>query len=119
MGCHVTAVASGKKLDVPQFMGADVLVDYEKDDWWSSGEQYDCVLDCAGQKSAGSVKGALAPDGHFVVVGFSSISLLFGTALFWLPGFAMFSKKSVHIFDAHDSVDGAENQRKRALSLRL
>lgn len=50
-GAEATAVDSGDKLDMLRDLGADHAIDYEKQDFTSTGETYDAVLDIAGNLS--------------------------------------------------------------------
>lgn len=52
LGCHVTAVCSGKNAALVRSKGADEVVDYTTqnfaDQAEESGELYDCIFDCVG-----------------------------------------------------------------------
>jgi NADPH:quinone reductase-like Zn-dependent oxidoreductase len=68
-GAHVTGVDSADKLDMIRSIGADGVVDYAKEDFTRSGERYDAILDIASDRSWSDVRGALTPEGAFVLVG--------------------------------------------------
>eukprot|EP00913_Durusdinium_trenchii_P010917 g10246.t1 len=62
----VTAVASGKHEEFARSLGAAEFIDYEKQDFATSGQQWNVIFDAAGQKSFHEVKDALASDGTYV-----------------------------------------------------
>lgn len=49
MGAEVTAVCSEKHFEMVRSIGADEIVDYTKEDYAQSKNQYDCVLDAVGK----------------------------------------------------------------------
>lgn len=68
-GTHVTGVCSTRNLDLVSSIGADLVVDYTKDDFTQIGGQYDLILATAGYRSLFDYKRALAPDGRYVATG--------------------------------------------------
>jgi NADPH:quinone reductase-like Zn-dependent oxidoreductase len=68
-GAEVTAVDSAKKLDILRSIGADHVIDYRQEDYTTSGQQYDLVLDVVAYRSVFAHRRALSPDGIFVYVG--------------------------------------------------
>ena len=69
LGTHVTGVCSTRNLDLVRSLGADLVVDYTKEDFTQSGGQYDLILATAGYRSLFDYKRALAPGGHYVATG--------------------------------------------------
>lgn len=65
-GAHVTAVCNGPNVDVVSSLGADVVIDYELEDFTRSGETYDVIFDAVGQHSFRRSKGSLKPGGMFL-----------------------------------------------------
>lgn len=65
-GAHVTAVCNGKNVELVRSLGADVVLDYEKEDFTRRGETYDVVLDAVGKHSFIRSRRALTSDGLFV-----------------------------------------------------
>jgi len=68
-GTHVTGVCSTRNLDLVRSIGADQVIDYTKEDFTLSGQQYDLILATAGYRSLFEYKRALAPNGHYVAAG--------------------------------------------------
>ena len=59
LGAEVTAVDSTGKLDMLLSIGADYVLDYTKEDFITSGLQYDLILDVVGNRSVWAVRHAL------------------------------------------------------------
>jgi NADPH:quinone reductase-like Zn-dependent oxidoreductase len=69
LGATVTAVTGPRNVDVISSLGADLLIDYSKEDVTRRAERYDAVLDIAGTRSVSSLRRTLKPGGMFVQVG--------------------------------------------------
>jgi NADPH:quinone reductase-like Zn-dependent oxidoreductase len=69
LGAEVTGVASSAKLDLVRALGADRVLDYAREDFAATGEQYDLILDIAGNPSLRRLRRALTPAGTAVIVG--------------------------------------------------
>lgn len=87
-GAEVTAVDRSNKLDVLLDLGADFVIDYQKENFTKTEKKYDLVLDVIAKKPLSQYKSVLNPNGAFVVVG-GSVTLLLKLALK-----SIFSKKS-------------------------
>ena len=85
-GAEVTGVCSTKNVDLVRSIGADHVIDYTQEDFTDSGERYDLVLDAVGNRSVSDLKRALSPEGTCVIIGFTSLGLLFQAAFLgpWL-----------------------------------
>ncbi|GIG92262.1 NAD(P)-dependent alcohol dehydrogenase [Plantactinospora endophytica] len=68
-GATVTAVCSGRNVDLVRSLGADEVVDYTTEDFTRRGRRYDLLLDNAGSRSVPAYRRVLSPDGTLVVVG--------------------------------------------------
>ena len=68
-GAEVTAVDNGRKQEFMRVVGADHVVDYERDDVTRLGGRYDLVLDLAAHRSAFAWRRVLAPEGRYFLVG--------------------------------------------------
>jgi len=68
-GNHVTGVCSTNNLDLVRSIGADLVIDYTKEDFALNEEQYDLILATAGYRSLFDYRRALAPGGRYVATG--------------------------------------------------
>jgi NADPH:quinone reductase-like Zn-dependent oxidoreductase len=65
LGAHVTAICNTKNVELVRSLGADVVVDYTREDFTRRGETYDIVLDAVGKHSFFRARRALVPGGVF------------------------------------------------------
>jgi NADPH:quinone reductase-like Zn-dependent oxidoreductase len=68
-GAEVTGVCSASKLDLVESIGADHVIDYDREDFASGVRLYDLIIDTAGNRSLSHLRRALAPQGTLVIVG--------------------------------------------------
>jgi NADPH:quinone reductase-like Zn-dependent oxidoreductase len=68
-GADVTAVCSTRNLDMARSIGADHVIDYTKEDFTNSGQQYDLILAANGDRSISDYRRALTPKGVYVQTG--------------------------------------------------
>lgn len=90
-GTTVTAVCGTKGIDIVKSLGADMIVDYEKEDFSKIGKQFDYVFDTVGKSTFGKCKPLLKPGGAYISselgpmiqnVWYSLISGVFGSVPF-------------------------------------
>ncbi len=79
-GAEVTAVDCSEKMDVLLDLGADHVIDYQKEDFTKAEKKYDLVLDVIAQKPLSQYENVLNPNGALVVVG-GSVALLLKLAI--------------------------------------
>lgn len=65
IGAHVTAVAHPAHLDLVRRLGADTVIDFEREDFVRRGERFDMVFDIAPSRSYPQVLPVLAPGGRY------------------------------------------------------
>jgi NADPH:quinone reductase-like Zn-dependent oxidoreductase len=65
-GAHVTAVANTKNLELMRELGADVVIDYMREDFAKRGERYDIVFDAVQKHSFRRSRRAIEPGGLYV-----------------------------------------------------
>jgi NADPH:quinone reductase-like Zn-dependent oxidoreductase len=75
-GVEVTAVDNTEKLDFMRSLGADHIIDYTREDFTKTGQQYDLILDVVAQRSVFDYQRALKPNGRYFAVGGSVATLL-------------------------------------------
>ena len=68
-GAEVTAVCSPGNLDQARSLGADHVIDYNKENFTQNGQQYDLILAANGYRSLSAYKRALTPKGIYVMAG--------------------------------------------------
>jgi NADPH:quinone reductase-like Zn-dependent oxidoreductase len=66
LGAHVIAVCNGRNVELVRSLGADEVIDYEREDFTTNGETYDVVLDAVGKHSFARSRRSLVPGGRFV-----------------------------------------------------
>jgi len=69
MGLEVTAVCSGRHVEMVRSLGADHVIDYGKEDFSTSGKTYDFIHAVNGAVSIFAYRKALKPEGVYVMSG--------------------------------------------------
>lgn len=84
MGAHVTGVCSSRNVGLVRSLGADEVIDYTKEDFLSSDQEFDLIFDTIGKSSYSKAKSVLAPKGVYMspVLGFSLLVTMLFTAAF-------------------------------------
>ncbi|MEO0572623.1 MAG: NAD(P)-dependent alcohol dehydrogenase [Bacteroidota bacterium] len=67
-GAAVTTVSSGSNFDMLQSLGADLMLDYKREDYTTTSNTYDLVFDAVGKTSKSEAKKVLKPSGTFVSI---------------------------------------------------
>lgn len=80
MGAVVVGVCSGKNAEMVKSLGADVVLDYTKQDFTRLAAKYDIVFDTVNKRSFDACKRVLRKHGKFVTTGLSP-QLLFKAGL--------------------------------------
>lgn len=80
-GTEVTGVCSTRNLDMVRSIGADHVIDYTKQDFTRTREQYDLIFDAVGNLSVSDHQRALSSEGVGSVAGFTTLSRLFEVML--------------------------------------
>lgn len=66
MSAEVTAVCSGKNLELVRSLGADRTLDYTQQDFTQEPVEYDLILDAVGKRSFPQCQNVLKPQGIYV-----------------------------------------------------
>jgi NADPH:quinone reductase-like Zn-dependent oxidoreductase len=67
-GATVHATTTADKLELLRSLGADHVIDYEREDFTRAGHRYDLIVDCGGRPSVAAFRRALSPAGRLVLV---------------------------------------------------
>jgi NADPH:quinone reductase-like Zn-dependent oxidoreductase len=67
-GAHVTAVCSGRNVEMVRSLGADDVIDYTTTDVGSLGSTFDVIFDNAGSQGPSKLANMLEPDGIVAIV---------------------------------------------------
>jgi NADPH:quinone reductase-like Zn-dependent oxidoreductase len=68
-GAVVTGVCSGRNVELVKSLGADVVIDYTRQDYTQENEKYDVIIDNVGNHGLFANRRALTPEGKYVLVG--------------------------------------------------
>jgi NADPH:quinone reductase-like Zn-dependent oxidoreductase len=68
-GAEVTGVDNSKKLEMVRSIGADHVIDYNKEDFTKTDGRYDLVFDIPGNHPFSACRRVLTPDGKYVLIG--------------------------------------------------
>src|SRR2546422_1265197 len=71
-GTHVSAVCSPRNVEIARALGADIDIDYTREDFTRGGATYDLMLDIAGNRSWSECQRVLAATAIVVAVGASA-----------------------------------------------
>jgi NADPH:quinone reductase-like Zn-dependent oxidoreductase len=68
-GADATGVCSTGNVDMVRSIGADQVVDYTQEDFTKSGQRYELLFDCVGNRSLSECRRVINPKGTLVMVG--------------------------------------------------
>jgi len=68
-GAEVTGVCSTRNVEMVRSIGADEVIDYTQQNFTTSNQRYDLILDLVGNHSFSECKRVLKPDGRCVMIG--------------------------------------------------
>jgi NADPH:quinone reductase-like Zn-dependent oxidoreductase len=66
LGAHVTAVCTGKNLELVRSLGAEEAIDYTQHDFAGNGKRYDVIFDAVGKHSFRRCRHSLKPGGRYL-----------------------------------------------------
>jgi NADPH:quinone reductase-like Zn-dependent oxidoreductase len=69
LGGDVTGVCSARNVEMVRSHGADVVIDYTREDFIRNGRHYDLLLDNVGNRKLSALRRVLTPRGRCVLVG--------------------------------------------------
>ena len=65
-GAEVTGLSSSSNVELVKSLGADMIIDYKKEDFTQNGETYDIIFDTVGKSSFSRCKKLLKPSGKYL-----------------------------------------------------
>jgi NADPH:quinone reductase-like Zn-dependent oxidoreductase len=68
-GADVTGVCSTRNVEMVRSIGADDVIDYTQNDFTTSNQRYDLILDCVGNHLFSACRRILNPDRRCVMIG--------------------------------------------------
>jgi NADPH:quinone reductase-like Zn-dependent oxidoreductase len=77
VGAEVTGVCSTRNLELVRSIGADHVIDYTREDFTRTGQEYDLIYCMVGNRSVPDYRRALAARGTCVIGGFTNFTRLF------------------------------------------
>lgn len=69
MGAEVTAVCSGRNVEMVKALGADHVIDYTQEDFTEGGVKYDVIIDNIGNQPLSKLRRVMTDEGKDVIVG--------------------------------------------------
>jgi NADPH:quinone reductase-like Zn-dependent oxidoreductase len=69
MGLHVTAVCSARNVDLLRSLGAETVIDYQREDFSSGEKRFDVVVDLVGNRTLRDLLRVVSPTGTLVLSG--------------------------------------------------
>jgi len=82
-GAEVTGVCSSVNIEMVKSLGADIVIDYTKEDFTQKGQTYDIIFDTVGKRSFPLCKDSLKPKGIYLdAAGLSTVFHMLWTSLF-------------------------------------
>jgi NADPH:quinone reductase-like Zn-dependent oxidoreductase len=94
-GAYVTAVEHPRRLDLVRSLGADEVIDYNREDFTRRGKRYDLIVDIPGNRSFAECRRALRPDGTYVLIGHDHYGQVGRRVLGSLPRFGRLGLRSL------------------------
>ena len=68
-GAEVTGVCSTRNVELVRSLGADRVVDYNREDFTQGTQRYDLILDCVGNRTLSECRRVMNPRSKCVIVG--------------------------------------------------
>ena len=100
LGADVTGVCSARNVEMVRSIGAGGAIDYTQEDFTTSGERYDLILDAVGNHSLPDLRRALTADGTLVLVGASDKGHWLGVlaGILEVAVLSRFARQKLHLF---------------------
>jgi NADPH:quinone reductase-like Zn-dependent oxidoreductase len=80
-GAEVTGVCSTRNVEMVRSIGADAVIDYTREDFTTTGKQYDVIFDLVANHSFAEHRRAMTPRGIYIGAGMIGLSGSMGRLL--------------------------------------
>lgn len=100
LGANVTGVCSTRNVEMVRSIGADRVIDYTQEDFTTSKQRYDVLLDCVGNRSLAACRRVLNAKGRLVMVGAPSDTALILARLIGIFVLSPFLRRKMVFFIA-------------------
>ena len=99
-GAEVTAVCSGRNVEMVSALGADHIVDYTKEDVTAGATKFDVIIDTVGTHTLSDYRRVMTDKAEFVIVGAPNDGKWLGAMSFVLKAkvYGMFVSQEFHFF---------------------
>ena len=108
MGAHVTGVCRTEKMEMVRSLGADHVIDYTAEDYRTTGERYDLIVDIASSGHLAGIRHNLRPGGGYVLIGGSTRAYVESLLVAPIVGLATRRKMGLLMWRANDHKDLAD-----------
>ena len=108
LGAEVTGVCRTEKMAMVRALGADHVIDYTVEDYRSSGQRYDLIVDMASPGGIVGIRSSLNKGGGYVVIGGSGWAFTQAGLLGIPVGLATGRKLGMLMWRVNDSSDLAD-----------
>ena len=98
-GATVTAVCSAKNFDLVKSLGADLVIDYTKQDFTKTVVKYDVIFETIGKSSFSKNLSALSTNGYLLMASTKILTMLRGLVV------SLFSSKTIKSGVVKETVD--------------
>jgi NADPH:quinone reductase-like Zn-dependent oxidoreductase len=98
-GATITAVCSSKNFDLVRSLGADLVIDYTKQDFTETEIKYDVILETVGKSSFSNNLHALNKNGYLLMASANILTMLRGTVT------SLFSAKNIKSGVIKETID--------------
>jgi len=99
-GAHVTGVCSTTNVEMVRSLGAERVIDYAQEDFTASGQRYDLILDCVGNRSLSACRHVLRRGGVCAIAGAPKNPVIFLTRAVTAPLFSLLAGRRFVLFIA-------------------
>jgi NADPH:quinone reductase-like Zn-dependent oxidoreductase len=117
-GAHVTGVDRAGKLDMLRALGADEVMDGNREDFTRRGVRYDFIFDVPGNHPMSACLRALTPEGKYVLIGHEGFGASGHRVFGLLPRFFAYMARSLFVKQLRLGRESVPGRREAMAALR-